>query len=345
MEIPTNEIPESQEKSFNWKTIGLIVLIVLLLVACGFLTKLFIIPLAEPLFIQQATPTNVPDIDTPEPTMEPEPTVEPEPTEKPSACLQTGTMSFLIIGVDAPYTDEPKGADAIRLMNLDFSNSEVTVVALPRDLWVSTPSLEYLDIAADRLGLTYYYAKENPPQDSNEVVYGTTVLAQTVYDNFGFVPDHYMTVHISNFDDIVDAMGGISVTVPTQFQSVNYLFAPGFQELNGEQALEYASNMLIDTEWDRFNRQDLVLKAIFNKVTNPQILLSVPSLISEFSDTITTDLSVLEITDLTCLLNEVSMDEVNYVEVDQTRVTQQVDSDVLQPNYGEIAAMLAEIFD
>jgi LCP family protein required for cell wall assembly len=345
MGTPAVEDPKPQEESTNWKMIGLIVLIVVLLIACGLLTKFVLYPLAEPLFIQKATETpTLSDSDIE--VITPEPTMVPEPTEKASACRQKGTMSFLVSGVDAPYTDEPKGADAIRLVKLDFSTSEVTIVALPRDLWVSTPALGYLDIAADRLGLTYYYGKENPPAGSDEVVYGTNILAQTIYDNFGFVPAHYLTVHIDNFDDIIDAIRGVTVTIPEEYQSVNYLFSPGVQQLDGDQALEYASNLLRqDTEWDRFDRQDLVMRAIYTKVTSPQILMSVPDLIKEFSQTITTDLSPLEITDLSCLLNDVTMEEINYVEIDQTMVTKKADSAILQPNYAKISALLAEIFE
>jgi LCP family protein required for cell wall assembly len=297
------------------------------------------------LLIQEGTPTTTSAEGefSPEPQ---EPTKEPEPIEKASACRQIGTMDFLIIGVDAPYTDEPKGADAIRLMRIDYSTSEITVVALPRDLWVSTQSLEYLDIYSNRLGLTYHYAKENPPANSDEVVYGTTVLAQTIYDNFGFVPDHYFTVHIDNFDNVVDAIGGVTLTIPKEYQSVSYVFPPGTFQLNGDQALEYSSNLLRkDTEWDRFDRQELILRAIYRKVTSPQILMSIPELIMEFSETITTDLSPLEITDLSCLMKDVTMEDIKYIEIDQSMVTQQPDSPVLQPNYGEIAMMLQEIFD
>jgi LCP family protein required for cell wall assembly len=345
MGTPAVEDPKPQEESTNWKMIGLVVLIVVLLIACGALIKFVFYPLDEPLDIQKATETTVPISKGEEDVATPEPTMTPEPTEKTSACKQTGTMSFLISGVDAPFTDEPKGADAIRLVKLDFSTSEVTVVALPRDLWVSTPALGYLDIAADRLGLTYYYGKENPPADSDEVVFGTNILAQTIYDNFGFVPVHYVTVHIDNFADIVDALGGITVTIPEEYQSANYLFSPGLQQLDGDQALEYSSNLLRqDTEWDRFDRQELILRAIYAKVTSPQFLMSIPELITEFSQTITTDLSPLEITDLSCLLNDVAMEDINYVDIDETMVTKQADSAVLQPNYAEISALLAEIF-
>ena len=340
-----SEPPVEKEKKkkgiSTWGLIGIVGLIVIALLACGGLSYLIFGPLGQSLFISEATPT---------PTMisvstEPVPVPTSEPTERASACFGTGTMKILILGVDAPYTDEPKGADAIRLMYLDFTNSEVTVVALPRDLWVSTPILNSLDIYNERLGITYYHAKENSPADTDESVYGTQVLAQVLYDNFGFIADHYITVHIDNFDEIVNAIGGVEVNVPQEYQSVNYVFSPGVQTLNGDQALEYASNLLRDdTEWDRFNRQDILLQALLDEITSPQILTKVPSLISEFGNTITTDFSIAQLTDLSCLLTEVSMDEVQYLEVDQSMAVPQPNSPILQPNSVEITNMLEGIF-
>ena len=347
-EIKT-DFKEDEQKERRWKLVGLIALIIFLVAVCSFVGYRYFLPMAESLFIQEATATPtvsqpVEDGETPPPpTLAP--TDVPEPTKRASACTKTGTLDFLILGVDAPYTDEPKGADAIRLVHIDFSTSEVTVLAMPRDLWVTTPVLESLDINSERLGLTYYHAKENPPDEKDEVVYGTNALAQSLYDNFGFIPDHYITVHISNFPVIIEAIDGLTLSVPQEFKSVNYVFSPGMQNLNGDQALEYASNMLIDTEWDRFNRQDLVLEAIMDKLTSPQIIVSIPELISEFDDTITTDLSLFEITELACLFDDVSMDAVNYVEIDQTLVTKDTDSDILFPDYGGIIDLLKEIFD
>lgn len=345
--METSEVNESakpaEEKErrkglSGWAIAGLVALVVIILLACAGLSYVIFGPLGDSLFISQATATPTVAGSAPQPTS--------EPTERPSACARTGSMAILVLGVDAPYTDEPKGADAIRLMQLDFTNSEVTVVAMPRDMWVDTPILQNLNIQDERLGITYYHAKEHTPADNDPTVYGTQVLAQVLYDNFGFVADHYITIHIDNFDNIVNAIGGVEINVPQQYESVNYVFLQGAQTMTGDQALEYSSNLLRDdTPWDRFNRQDLMLQSIFDEVTSPQILTRIPNLVSEFSDTVTTDFSVAQLTDLSCLLSEVSMDEVRYVEIDESMVTRQPDSPILYPNYDEIITLLEEIFE
>ena len=334
---PPAEKKEKKKGLSNWAIAGLALLILLILLACAAVSYFIFGPLGQSLFISQATPTPTVETSEPGPTS--------EPTERASACARTGTLAVLVLGVDAPYTDEPKGADAIRLLQLDFTNSEVTVVAMPRDLWVNTPILNGLNIQNERLGITYFHAKEHTPENYDPPVYGTQVLAQVLYDNFEFVPDHYITVHIDNFDEIVNAIGGVDVNVPQAYQSVNYAFSPGSQTMTGDQALEYTSNLLgDDTEWDRFNRQDIILQAIYDEVTSPQIITNIPILISEFGDTVTTDFSIAQLTDLSCLLREVSMDEVQYVEVDQSMVTIQPDSPILYPNSDVISIMLQEVF-
>ena len=104
---------------------------------------------------------------------------------------------------------------------------------------------------------------------------------------------------------MVCAIGGLVVTTPQEYKSINDLFSQGLLLLNGDQTLEDGSNFIKDTEWHRFNRQVFILKLIYKKVTNPSKLMSIPRLISEFGDTITTGLS--------CMLDDVSDEEISAV--------------------------------
>jgi LCP family protein required for cell wall assembly len=335
-EMPPED-DNSGQKNKNWRIILLVVVIGIVVVACTLLTELFIRPLAEPLFVRENTPTPT-DIMVTEDSgggaVQPTEAVEPTDSSDASACSQTGTMSFMILGVDMPYSDPPKGADAIRLVQLDFSAMEATMIAVPRDLWVSTPVLNDQNIFSNRIGLTYYYAKQDVPDGNDETVYATTLLAQTLYDNFGFVPDHYMVLHLDNFDDIVDALGGITVEVPEEYESVSYIYTPGTVTMNGDQALEYASNLINDdTVWERLARQQLVIDSILEKVTSPSIIFNIPALITEFNDTITTDLSLSDMTDLSCLATDLDMNtDITTIELESPYVTPQEDSPVLLPD-------------
>jgi LCP family protein required for cell wall assembly len=343
-ETTADSTPGGKPKQSIGKIILVLIIFGVAVIACTALSTLYIVPWGQSLFISSdpAESTPIPLSPTAAPPQEP----AAEPTNEPatSACKQTGSVSYLVLGVDAPYSNEPKGADAIRLVHLDFDAQQITVVALPRDLWVDTPALSSLGIASERLGITYYHAKQNTPAGNDEVVYSTNVLAQTLYDNFGFIPDHYVTMQISQFDDVIDSIGGVLINVPEGYSSVNYFYPAGEVRVNGDQALEYISTLLVGTEWDRLERQDILLQALEEKLLSPAIIGSLPALISELNETVTTDLSVLEMTDLSCLGNDLSSGKITYVNVDETMVTRHPGSDILIPDRDAIREMLDEIF-
>ena len=350
MEEVPQQVQSSKSNSKVWKIVLIVVAIGTLVVACTVLTELFIRPLAAPLFVNEETPTvtAIASVETPAATEQVIPTDSAGATAtwKPSACTETGTMSFLVLGVDMPTSDNPKGADAIRLIELDFTSMEATMIVVPRDMWVSTPVLNDQDLYSNRIGLTYYYAKEAAPSGNDEAVYATTLFAQTLYDNFEFVPDHYITFHLDSFDDIVDAMGGITVEVAEEYHSENYVFPAGALVMDGDQALEYASNLLNDdTVWERFARQEQVVDAILEQLTSPSVIFSLPGLITEFGDAVTTDLSLSDMTDLTCLAGDLDISDITTIELGNPYVTSAQDSDILMPDTELISELFADVFD
>ena len=182
IEVTEPEKAEDKKPNNTLRIVLLVLLLGVVVVACTLLTELFILPFAKPLIIKEgtATYTTVPaEEEDVMPADTPEPTEEEEPTDEPlaSACSEKGTMSFLILGVDMPYTDPPKGADAIRLVQIDFSTMKATMIAVPRDMWVSTPVLNGQDIFSNRIGQTYHFAKNDTPSGEDETVYATTMLA------------------------------------------------------------------------------------------------------------------------------------------------------------------------
>ena len=73
------------------------------------------------------------------------PMSQPIPTtaleEVSTNCGNTGTMRMLVIGLTLPTDVEVLGADAIRLVTLDFDQPSATIMSMPARLWVKTPTL------------------------------------------------------------------------------------------------------------------------------------------------------------------------------------------------------------
>ena len=145
--------------------------------------------------------------------------------------LITGSDVNACVDPDSPWAgaaDPSRDAigsrsDTIMVIRVDPSTNRGAVLSFPRDLWVDIPGK-----ADNRINTV---AK---PGDSS-------LLAQTIYDNFGITVDHYLQVDFCAFKLIVDAVGG--VTVPFQYQivdrNVGIDVPPGCHTFSGVEALAY----------------------------------------------------------------------------------------------------------
>lgn len=327
---PHIQKPPPQKKKSGSKVFRIAALLFLIfsaIAACIWIVLSFMgRPLSPPLEITPETPTEI------------------VPTESSSDCLGSGSILILILGVDLPETDFPKGADAIRYVEVDFTNNEVIMLAVPRDLWLQTPSLAVQGYEAERLGQTYFIGKNLATSSEDEVRQGTSLLTQTFFDNFGLFPDHYLTLNMEAFSEMVDSIGGVNVTIPRDFAGARYSFSAGQQDFTGAMLMDYSRTLLVGTEWDRLNRQDLVVQALRDKMLNADIISEIPTILSQFPDIVTTDLSPQQIISLGCMIQSVPPERIGFFEITPDMVTLTAD-DLMLPDVDKITTFMEDLFD
>jgi LCP family protein required for cell wall assembly len=249
-----------------------------------------------------------------------DPTQVPTASGSPTAgtfCGQNGKMMILVVGDDASQKLDPPGSDLVRYVKVDFDQKKVTIFTFPRSLWVNTPALAGQNVNNTTLGKTYHFAllasqsNDPKPDEKQQMVYASQAVAQTVLDNFGLTIDHYVSIKLSNIPKLVDAIGGVSIDNPYSFTTDKYdqiiTFPVGPQTLNGVQTAYYVRYVSeTHSDWDRIERQNLVLQSIFKKLQDPAILPKIPGLFTQLADSMVTDLSPENIMDLTCVLKSVS---------------------------------------
>ncbi|PZU96490.1 MAG: LytR family transcriptional regulator [Pseudanabaena sp.] len=200
---------------------------------------------------------------------------------------------ILVMGVDR-VLDAPLGSpesfngrsDSMLLIRLDPVSRAVNILSIPRDTQVPIPDY----------GITKINAAN---------VYGGAKLAQEVVSEKlnGVQIDRYVRVDTQGLAALVDALGGIEIEVPKRMkyedktQKLNIDLYAGMQTLNGEQA-EGFSRFRYDEEGDigRIARQQLVLRAIKDKIANPSVVLHLPDLINVMQRHVDSDLSFDEMT-------------------------------------------------
>jgi LCP family protein required for cell wall assembly len=275
------------------------------------------------------------------------------PTEK-TFCGQTGKTLIMVVGDDADPGLPPPGADLIRYIQVDYDRQLVTIFAFPRGLWVNSRVLADQQINATTLGKTFYYAQlaaksQDPePKEEQQILLASQAVAQTVLDNFGLKPDHYVAVKVSNLPKLVDAVGGVTVDNPYSFTTDKYdkvyTFATGEQTLNGLQTAAYVRYIsATHSDWDRIARQNLVLQSLNKKLQDPATLPKIPGFFTELADSIVTDLSAENITDFTCVLKSLPADHILHEQVSPDMLTQGPEAGSQLPDVEKIKELLKSL--
>ena len=240
---------------------------------------------------------------------QPSATLASTATPKP-LCGGPPTMVVLAIGADSGQDYRYGLADVIRIARVDFVTPKVSVLSMPRDLWVEIPDIENnYGIDHGKLNQAYFYGGPGMGY-YNGPGGGPGLLARTLDLNFGVRVDHYGAVNMSTFSKIVDAVGGIDIYLPTDVdgrpiddhtEDMGYFYA-GQQHFNGDQALRFSRIRKKYNDFTRMDNQNMVLCALREKIMSPSVLPKVPQIIGAFQGSVLTDLTPKQIGQMACLL-------------------------------------------
>lgn len=221
----------------------------------------------------------------------PDPTAPPlDPNLKP---LQQ-THNILLIGTDQADLDYVGRTDTIMILVLDMASGRAALISLPRDIYLPIPGFGY-----SRINTTYALGEERKPGG------GIPLLASTIEKNFGIPVHNYVRIDFGGFKDVIDAVGGVDITVDCplyddlfwRFFGVGTLDA-GTYHMTGEQALYYARSRKTTSDFDRARRQQQVLMSIRKRVLDADLIPRIPALWLALRDTVDTDLAVGQIAEL-----------------------------------------------
>jgi polyisoprenyl-teichoic acid--peptidoglycan teichoic acid transferase len=252
-------------------------------------------------------------------------TAIPASTPQP-LCGGPPLMTVLAVGADNRADSYLYGlADVIRVVRVDFVTPKVTVFTLPRDLWVEIPGIEdHYGITHGKLNQAYFYGTPGMGYyDGPDGAAG--LLARTLELNYGLRVDHYGVVNMETFKKIVDAVGGISVYLPSAVDgrpSADFPFDMGYfsvgkHNLNGEQALRLARIRHRHSDLVRAENQNRVICALKEKIATPAIFPKVPQLIGALRDSVLTDLTQQQLEQLACLVPQLKPEDLIFTGLPQ----------------------------
>lgn len=201
------------------------------------------------------------------------------------------THNILLLGSDQRSLGYAGRTDTIMVLGLDEANGRAALVSIPRDIYLPIPGVGY-----SRINTAFGYGEERQPGG------GIALLNSTIEKNFGIPIQNYVRVDIQGFEEIVDALGGVDVTVDCDLYDEKfpgyfgvYTLAAGDYHMDGRQALYYARSRKSTSDFDRARRQQRVLLAIRKRALEADLLPRVPALYAALRDTVDTDLKAGDI--------------------------------------------------
>lgn len=221
-----------------------------------------------------------------------------ENTDKANAVSNITNTPFnvLISGSDTRGGfDENGRSDVIMVATVNPKTGTVLLTSVPRDFYVTT--------ACDAGDGCQEGALD---KITHTGIHGTNTTKRTVEKLLGIEINYTFKVGFDTVTDLVDAIGGIDVTVAPGYAVDSFLMIPSFSvhegvnHLNGQQALAYSRERYAYTEGDRqrTKNQQQVLMGIVDKITSPAIVTNYASIMDTLSDTFSTTMSSQEISDL-----------------------------------------------
>ena len=210
-------------------------------------------------------------------------------------------INILLLGIGGPGHDGPNLTDTMILASIDPINNSVTLLSIPRDLWVQIPGY-----GTQKINAAYEYGLQNTTskKTSDQIKAGFNLVDQTLQPIIGMTINYHVLVDFTAFKEAVNDVGGVTINVPETlydptiaWQNNNnpVIAVKGVQHMQGAQALLYARSRETSSDFARSQRQRALLVAIGDKAltlgtfSNP---VRVSNLLDSFGQNVFTDFSL-----------------------------------------------------
>lgn len=249
--------------------------------------------------------------------------VVPRATDEPTVVIPSfhsnKRVNFLLLGSD---TDQKKQETApltqsMIIVSVDSVNDTVSMLSIPRDFWVPIPGHGYGKIM---LAFKYGYQKGGFSG-------GVSLARDVVERQFGVPIDYYAWVGLQGFSSVVDTFNGITLDIqhpvlddrypndihsPDPYGYRRIFIAPGWQHMDGTQALEYVRSRHGDAVGDigRSARQRELLSALRQKINALNVVTRLPTLVTDLQDFVRTDLGIQQMYELDQLSHHIHSAEI-----------------------------------
>ncbi len=234
-------------------------------------------------------------------------------------------LNILLLGGDAGVGRRDLRTDTMIVVSIDPLTGWAAMFSTPRN-FVEVPLPDgvgrwadcncypgYLNDLYDR-GLRYPDVFPGGPNTgANAIKAGLSAMMQIDIHN-------YALVNLEGFVALIDALGGVTITVTEEVYDSEYPHEDGTTEvidikegthdMDGHLALAYARSRRMSDDYNRMGRQRCVLEAVLEQSDATELLVNFPKLAEVIKDSMETDIPVDLLPDLIELASIVDTEQI-----------------------------------
>jgi len=239
---------------------------------------------------------------------------------------------FLLLGIDrAPAGSMAGRSDTMIVFSVN-PLGPVRALSIPRDLWVPIP-----DYGENRINAAHFFAEAGQPDT------GPASALNTLNSNFGFNLKYYLRFNLENFPAVVDALGGMTLTLSESMSG----YPPGTYPLDGTQALAFVRSRSDGDDFFRMAQGQVFIRAFIRRLLDPAVWPRLPQLLAALPNALDTNIPLWLWPRLALSLARASLIGFEALSIDRSMVTPSVTdqgAQILLPDWALIQAYLSQNF-
>lgn len=194
-------------------------------------------------------------------------------------------FSVLLLGIDNEGDNVEYGrSDTMMLVTVNPNTEKTNILSIPRDTY------------------TEIIGRGTQDKINHAHAFGKASMSMNTVQNLLDVPvDYYLSVNMESMQQMVDAVGGITVIPPLTFTQGEYKFVEGEStHMDGAKALAYTRMRKSDPNGDygRQLRQRQVIEGAMKSVASVDSIMNYRDILSTMGNTMKTNMSFDEMQDL-----------------------------------------------
>ncbi|MET0975866.1 MAG: LCP family protein [Leifsonia sp.] len=234
----------------------------------------------------------------------------------PSVPPIDGKYNILLLGGDAGPDRDGLRPDSISVVSVDSTTGRAVMIGLPRDLQYAPFSAgpmadkypngygydDMCDVDVCQLNSIYTEVELKSPEmypdaEANGSEPGIEAMRDAAEGITGLPIQYYALIDMQGFSDLIDALGGVDITVTDrvplggdeELNGVAEWFEPGPQHMDGYHATWYARSRHGSSDYDRMARQRQIQDAVLKQFNPANVLAKFQGIAAAGAQVVKTD--------------------------------------------------------